>query len=82
MSKTPKPELIDSENPEWTDTMFAKAKRGTAAAKAKVGRPKLDVTKQSVTLRMDPDVIDYFKQDGRGWQTRLNQVLRDYIAQH
>jgi uncharacterized protein (DUF4415 family) len=39
------------------------------------GRPKADVTKQSVTLRIDPDVVDYFKAGGPGWQTRMNDVL-------
>lgn len=39
------------------------------------GRPKADVTKQSVTLRIDRDAIDYFKAGGPGWQTRINDVL-------
>jgi uncharacterized protein (DUF4415 family) len=29
-----------------------------------------------VTLRLDPDVIDYFKAEGAGWQTRINAALR------
>jgi uncharacterized protein (DUF4415 family) len=35
--------------------------------------------KQKVTLRLDRDVIAFFKQGGRGFQTRINQVLRDYV---
>lgn len=81
MSKSVDPEATDSENPEWSDDMFAKAKRGTTAAR-RVGRPKSDSPKQSTTLRLDADVIEYFKRDGSGWQTRVNEALREYIAEH
>ena len=40
-----------------------------------VGRPKADKTKVSVTMRMDGDVVDYFKRTGPGWQTRMDEVL-------
>lgn len=30
-------------------------------------------------LRIDADVLDWFKQQGRGWQTRMNAVLRTYV---
>lgn len=47
----------------------------------KRGRPPVgDEPKQQVTLRLDPKVIRYFKQDGEGWQTRLNEVLQNYVA--
>lgn len=36
--------------------------------------------KKLVTLRLDPDVIDAFKSDGDGWQTRLNAVLREHFG--
>ena len=35
--------------------------------------------KQSVTLRIDPDVLDFFKSGGKGYQTRMNAVLRAYM---
>ncbi|MDR3443760.1 BrnA antitoxin family protein [Dyella sp.] len=35
--------------------------------------------KQKVTLRLDRDVVAFFKQGGKGFQTRINQVLRAYI---
>ncbi|WP_410472074.1 BrnA antitoxin family protein [Faucicola mancuniensis] len=37
-------------------------------------------TKSLTSIRLDSDVIDYFKQHGKGWQTRLNNALREYIA--
>lgn len=39
------------------------------------GRPKAEITKKSVTMRLDPEVVDYFKSGGPGWQTRMNEVL-------
>lgn len=35
--------------------------------------------KRPVTMRLDPDVIDFFKGQGRGWQTRINAVLRAFV---
>ncbi|MFC0819905.1 BrnA antitoxin family protein [Moraxella marmotae] len=46
------------------------------------GRPRKDKHKISTTLRLDQKVIDYFKADGKGYQTRINQALLEYIAAH
>jgi uncharacterized protein (DUF4415 family) len=35
--------------------------------------------KKPVTLRLDPDVIEWFRRTGRGYQTRMNAVLRAYM---
>ena len=39
-------------------------------------------TKVSTTVRLDPEVLEYFRAIGSGWQTRLNEVLREYVASH
>lgn len=52
------------------------------ALQKKRGRPKAETTKQSTTLRLDSEVVDFFKQRGRGWQTRLNKVLKEYVVSH
>jgi uncharacterized protein (DUF4415 family) len=44
------------------------------------GRPKAAVTKQPVSLRLSPEVVNYFKATGPGWQTRLDAVLKDYVS--
>jgi uncharacterized protein (DUF4415 family) len=41
-----------------------------------VGRPKKEVTKESVNIRLDADVVAYFRATGRGWQSRINDALR------
>ena len=38
--------------------------------------------KESVTLRVDKDVLDWFRDQGRGYQTRINAVLRAYKEAH
>jgi uncharacterized protein (DUF4415 family) len=40
-----------------------------------VGRPKATTTKVPVTMRLDADVLAYFKSTGPGWQTRMGEVL-------
>ncbi len=35
--------------------------------------------KKSVTLRLDEDVLEWFKEQGQGYQTRINQLLRLYM---
>lgn len=37
--------------------------------------------KRQVTLRLDADVLDYFRSQGRGWQGRVNAVLRSFMEQ-
>ncbi len=38
------------------------------------------VRKKQVTMRFDEDVLAYFRGQGRGWQTRMNGVLRSFMA--
>lgn len=40
------------------------------------------VNKQLLSLRLDADLIDWFKQGGEGYQTRINAALREYVEQH
>lgn len=39
-------------------------------------------TKKQITLRLDPDVIDFFRKKGRGYQSLINAVLRKYVEAH
>jgi uncharacterized protein (DUF4415 family) len=40
--------------------------------------PKAD-RKVNQTLRLDPDVLEAFRQEGRAWQVRINEVLQKYM---
>ena len=44
------------------------------------GRPKAATHKVPVTLRLEPEVVEHFQRDGRGWQTRINDALVRYVA--
>lgn len=38
--------------------------------------------KQTITIRLDADVLDWFRRQGRGYQTRINKLLRSYMEAH
>jgi uncharacterized protein (DUF4415 family) len=63
-----------SETPEWTREMFARAvlRRNF----------KPIPRKKQLTLRIDSDVVDWYKNQGRGYQTRINALLRAYMNEH
>ena len=46
------------------------------------GHPKLTNKKQLVSIRYSPEVIDYFRASGAGWQARMDAVLKDYVEAH
>ncbi len=46
------------------------------------GRPKSASTKQLVSVRYSPEVLEYFKSTGDGWQSRMDGVLRAYVSRH
>lgn len=53
-----------------------------AKATVRRGRPPVAKPKVSTTIRLSQDVIDHFKAGGRGWQTRIDQALREWIGKH
>ncbi len=90
MNKPPPPEDFD-DNPEWTEEDFARARPASevlppevmAALVRKPGRPVGTVkpsAKRPVSLRLDPDVLEYFRAGGPGWQSRINHALRKAIG--
>ncbi|MGA8052304.1 MAG: BrnA antitoxin family protein [Burkholderiales bacterium] len=46
------------------------------------GRPKSENKKLLVSVRYSPEVVAYFKSTGEGWQSRMDGVLRKYVARH
>jgi uncharacterized protein (DUF4415 family) len=97
-NKKPDPELIDDENPEWMAEdmkcarpapevlaeLFGEKATQELLRRSRRGRPAKDEQERKVnqTLRIDPDVLEAYKQEGKGWQTRINQVLRDNMSKH
>ena len=70
-----KDEEIDfTDNPKVSPEMFA---RGILRKNLKPVK-----SKSQLTLRIDQDVIEFFKSQGRGYQTKINQLLRAYMEAH
>jgi uncharacterized protein (DUF4415 family) len=46
---------------------------------AKVVMPQ---PKETMTIRLDADVLQWFRKQGRGYQTRINAILRSYVRAH
>ena len=95
MPRKPNPEQIDQDAPEATADWFAKARPaaevlssllGEAAAKdmlkPKRGRPPSASPKEHVNIRLDADIVQSFRRTGDGWQTRLNNALREWLSAH
>ncbi len=90
MKKHINPELVDKDNPELTAeeiramrpaaevlppelvSILPKRKRGERG-------PQKTPVKQQVTLRLDAAVLAFFKTKGRGWQTRINDALKNVV---
>ncbi len=89
MQHKPNPELIDEENPEWTEEDFKRAKRfselpaslQTILSSRKRGPQKAPV-KERITIRLSPEVVASFRATGEGWQTRLDAALKDWLKTH
>ncbi len=70
-----KDEDIDlSDIPEVTPEMFARAVRRRNF--------KPIPRKKQLTLRIDSEVVEWYKKQGRGYQTRINSLLRAYMEEH
>ena len=48
----------------------------------KRGRPFSVTTKKQIAIRLDPEVLEAFQKEGPGWQTRINNALKDWLQQH
>jgi uncharacterized protein (DUF4415 family) len=54
--------------------------RSMVPMRALRGRPKSETKKQLLSVRYSQEVVAYFKSTGAGWQSRMDGVLREYVA--
>jgi uncharacterized protein (DUF4415 family) len=82
----------DEENPEWTVDDFRRARPASEVLPEFIGeaatqelmrqsaaRRQKPERKVSETLRLDPEVLEAYRQEGAGWQARMNDVLRQHM---
>jgi len=62
-----------------TDAEWERVKPFARIGARPVGRPKVDVQRPKVTLRMEPTVLAHLRATGKGWQTRVNAILREAV---
>lgn len=95
LPNTAQPWVDPDDAPELTDEFFEKGvwkisdrvvprREGEVAMRKAVrqGRPPAERTKLLLTVRYDEDIVTAFKATGRGWQTRMNSALRDWLKNH
>ena len=90
MSSRPDPYLIDEDTPEWTAADFARARPiqevdpGMLEAVAEFrrrGRPPVHSPKVRIGFRLAPDVVRGIRATGRGYNARVERVLREALAE-
>ncbi|MCK5783275.1 MAG: BrnA antitoxin family protein [Desulfobacterales bacterium] len=72
----------DPDTFEVTDEMFTKARPVSEVhpeIPLRVRGPQTKPIKQSTTIRLDNEVLEYFKAQGKGWQTKINDILHEYV---
>ncbi len=55
---------------------------GSLMAKLKVRGPQKTPTKERITIRLSPEVVQEFRDTGEGWQTRVDSALKDWLRSH
>jgi uncharacterized protein (DUF4415 family) len=67
---------------ELTDAFFEAADEYVGDKLVRRGRPPSSGQKVSTTIRFYAEVLAAFRATGKGWQTRMNEALRDWLRSH
>ena len=79
-----KSQINTATSDDWSDA-FATHSVGELRHQVATRRargPAIKPKKVSVTVRFSPEVLDYFRGTGDGWQTRMDEALKRYVGQH
>jgi uncharacterized protein (DUF4415 family) len=71
--------LSDPDSRPFTDEEWEAVK---PLVQTRLGRPKAEITKERITIRLSRDVVTQFRTTGAGWQTRIDAALRQFINEH
>jgi uncharacterized protein (DUF4415 family) len=70
------------EIPELTDEFFERSDLHAGGRLVQRGRPKSDARKVLLSVRYSPEVVEYFRATGAGWQTRMDDALKEWLREH
>jgi len=71
--------LSDPDALPWTDEELNAAAPSMRIGLRPVGRPRVEIKRPSLNMRIDADVLERLRASGRGWQTRVNTLLREAV---
>jgi uncharacterized protein (DUF4415 family) len=77
-----KPWVDPDDVPELDEKFLNEADLYAGKKLVRRGRPPADVTKERVTIRITPATVERFRATGRGWQTRMDEALADWLTEH
>ncbi|MGD0369954.1 MAG: BrnA antitoxin family protein [Acidobacteriaceae bacterium] len=82
MPKKPDPELIDDENPEWSEADFARAKSFSELPEnhALRGIIAQNKEKKKVPIQLSAEVVEKMQSTGEGWELRVEEAVRQWLA--
>jgi len=72
----------DPDSNELSDSFDLETYSTLLALKKTRGRPKIETPKVFTAIRLDADLVETFKGRGKGWQTRVNAALRQFLNEH
>jgi uncharacterized protein (DUF4415 family) len=79
--KNTKKEWVDPDDaPELTDSFFEQADEYVGDKLIRRGRPPVSSRKILLSVRYSAEVVEFFRSTGEGWQSRMNDVLKEYVT--
>ncbi|MDD5034829.1 MAG: BrnA antitoxin family protein [Methylococcaceae bacterium] len=78
------PQATEVEDIDWSDAVITEGGgiRATLDSLHRQRGPNKRLRKEQVAVRFSPEVLAYFRAQGRGWQTRMDEALKEFIASH
>src|SRR5512144_2321477 len=76
------PEATSPGNIDWQRAVITEGGgvKATLASLRRKRGPNKRPRKEQVAIRFSPEVLAYFRAQGRGWQTRMDEALKEFIA--
>jgi len=89
IAAAPETAVADVDNPptqpgDWNNTIVSHSyeELHEKLAERRGRGPNKQPTKKQVAIRLSPEVLAYFQAGGSGWQTRVDEALREYVEHH